>query len=275
MKYLRVKINGEEIEYFVNGKGKNIIFIHGLGSSAKVWKKVINRLSNKFRCWTISLPKYKDFEIRIYSELIKGFIEKLKIENPYVVGSSLGGLISIDFANRNEIEKMVLVSTPLTRITPKGLKILIESLDKKINEDEFFKRLSEWFLSIIPATKKIMKKNSLKFFTKYIKGIANLDFPFDCSKLKLDEEFILVYGKDDLFLKILHGLEIYEEIGAKKIIVLDSGHSIPTKNPKKLSEIIENFFSDKPKDIIEVIVEFISESLEKLFDFIANFLNYK
>ena len=81
MKYPTVKIKGKEIEYFVKGDGKDIIFIHGLGSSLNIWKKAIDKLSKKFRCWAISLPEYEDFKIRRYSELIEIFIEKLKIQN--------------------------------------------------------------------------------------------------------------------------------------------------------------------------------------------------
>ena len=268
MKYPTVKINGKEIEYFVKGEGKDIIFIHGLGSSLKTWKKTINKISNKFRCWVISLPEFKDFKIRRYSELIEIFIEKLKIQDPYIVGSSLGGLISIDLADRNEIGKMILVSTPLTRITPKGLKKLANSLDDKINDDEFFKKLSKWLLLRIPFTKDRLKKISIKSLVNYARGIVDMDFPFDCSKLKLDEEFILVYGKDDFILKLLHGLDLYEEIGAEKIIVLDSNHSIPTKNPKKLADIIENFFTERPKSSLEDFVEFSIDSLKELLEFV-------
>ncbi len=268
MKYPTVKIDGKEIEYFVKGEGKDIIFIHGLGSSLKIWKKTVNKIPNKFRCWAISLPMYKDFKIRRYSELIEIFIEKLKIQNPYIVGSSLGGLISIDLADRNEIGKMVLVSTPLTRITPKGLKMLIDSLDDKINEDESFEELSKWLLSRIPFTRNQLKKISIKSLVNYVRGIVDMNFPFDCSKLKLDEKFILVYGKDDFILKVLHGLDLYEEIGAEKIIVLDSDHFIPTKNPKKLADIIENFFTERPKSSLEDFVEFGVDYLKELLEFV-------
>ena len=267
MKYPTVKINGKEIEYFVKGEGKEIIFIHGLGGSLKIWKKTVTEISNKFKCWVISLPEYKDFKIRRYSELIEIFIEKLKIQDPYIIGHSLGGLISIDLADRNEIGKMILVSTPLTRITPKGLKKLTDSLDDKINEDELFKELSEWLFSRIPFTKDRFEKTSIKSFLNYAKGIIGMDFPFDCSKLKLDEKFILVYGKDDFILKVLHGLDLYEEIGAEKIVVLDSNHSIPTKNPKKLADIIENFFTERPKSSLEDFVEFSVDSFKELLEF--------
>ena len=65
-------------------------------------------------------------------------------------------------------------------------------------------------------------------------------------------------------MKILHGLDLYEEIGAEKIIVLDSNHFIPTKNPKKLADIIENFFTERPKTSLEDFVEFSIDSLKEL-----------
>jgi len=170
---------------------------------------------------------------------------------------------------------MVLISTPLARITPKGLKTLVESLDDKINENILFNKSSKWFFSRIPNVREIIGKSSIESFSNYSRGVVDLDFPFDASKLKLDERFILVYGKNDFLLKLLHGTELYEKIGAEKIIILDSDHSIPTKKPKKLSEIIENFFTEEPNDFLEVMVGSILQSIESLFDFIESFLKSK
>jgi pimeloyl-ACP methyl ester carboxylesterase len=271
MRAKSVSIGGKKVKYVVKGEGQDIIFIHGMGGSHKGWEKVIKKVSKKFKCWAISLPGYRDFKIRRYAELIEEFIKKMEIKSPYIVGHSLGGLISIDFANRNSPEKMVLVAAPLTRITPEGLRNLFEVLNEKINENKKFESFAEWFLKRIPVTENQIKKLSFHVLLKYVKGIIEQDFPFNVNKLDLKNEFMLVYGKKDSILKIIHGLDLYEEIGAEKIVIIDAGHYIPSENSNELSEIIIEFFSEKPKSDLEDIIKTSIEGVDNLLSFIKDF----
>lgn len=128
-----------KLAYVDEGNGKQtIIFIHGLGSYLKAWQKNIEGLKDQYRCIAIDLPGYgksskkaHSGKMSFYAEVIKNFIDKLKLENVVLAGHSMGGQIAMMAAVNypESIQKLILVD-------PAGF-------------EEFTEGQKEWFREVM------------------------------------------------------------------------------------------------------------------------------
>ncbi|SDN44462.1 Pimeloyl-ACP methyl ester carboxylesterase [Psychrobacillus sp. OK028] len=100
-----MKTTNSNIAYKDEGQGEVLLLIHGFCGSSEYWNQVIPHLSENYRVIAIDLPGHgasegndKLQEIEQYALVIKDFIEELKIEKVTMFGHSLGGYITLAFA---------------------------------------------------------------------------------------------------------------------------------------------------------------------------------
>ncbi|HZD36529.1 MAG TPA: alpha/beta hydrolase [Nitrososphaeraceae archaeon] len=137
MKENRVMLNDFEVRYLKSekhnsSKKKNILFIHGLGSSSDRWLDIPDALSRYFRpIVAVDLIGFGgsdkpvvDYTIEYFSKFIRDFIDCKQIWRnnddsdgdsckTIIVGHSLGGHIATKVAieDRDLIEKLVLIDS--------------------------------------------------------------------------------------------------------------------------------------------------------------------
>lgn len=117
-----LNIDNLRICYVEEGKGKNIIFIHGWQSSLRVWQYNLGYfVKNGYRILALDLPGYGksdkpkiNHSIDYFSGILKKIIEKKKMEKVSLICYSMGSFIGIDLALKypQEIESLVLVGAP-------------------------------------------------------------------------------------------------------------------------------------------------------------------
>ena len=115
-----LQIDEHKIRYLESGTSKNtLVLIHGLGASAERWTNVIPIFTDNFRVVVPDLIGFGysdkptvDYTLDFFSEFLEKFFIASNIECPNIIGSSLGGQISAEYASSHsqEIEKLVLVS---------------------------------------------------------------------------------------------------------------------------------------------------------------------
>ena len=110
-----------EIAYFDLGKwSETLICIHGLGSNKKAFSKNIDYLSHYIRVIALDLPNYGNSSkgdypstLKFFSEIIKDFIQELKLDKVILCGHSMGGQIAILTAlNFPDIVKKLILIAP-------------------------------------------------------------------------------------------------------------------------------------------------------------------
>ena len=98
-----IKIDDKKVHFYVQGKGKIIIFIHGWGADW-IQEEIdsVKSLNKYFRSIFVELPGSGDSDpleikhtIKNYSDFLYNFIGKLKLCKVYLVGHSMGALIAI------------------------------------------------------------------------------------------------------------------------------------------------------------------------------------
>jgi pimeloyl-ACP methyl ester carboxylesterase len=98
--------HSSKIFYRIVGKGRPVILIHGFGEDGDIWQKQIEFLKDQFQLIIPDLPGsgkselVKDADIETYSEIIKAIIVEEDIEICTMLGHSLGGYITLAFAEK-------------------------------------------------------------------------------------------------------------------------------------------------------------------------------
>jgi esterase len=99
------------------GNGHPILFLHGGGINAHTWDVVCLMLRERYRCIALDQRGHGDSEwspaidygIETQVRDVEGFIEKLDLDNPLLVGQSMGGLNAIAYAVRHSTKLKGLV----------------------------------------------------------------------------------------------------------------------------------------------------------------------
>jgi len=111
-----------------SGSGAPLLLIHGLFDSLETWEKLIPRLSGGFKAYAVDLPAFgKSLLPRQWKEGLSGILDELfafldarKISKISLLGSSMGGGLSLAFAEQfpERIERIALLNPYALPVVP-------------------------------------------------------------------------------------------------------------------------------------------------------------
>jgi pimeloyl-ACP methyl ester carboxylesterase len=101
------QVSGTSLHYVRGGQGPAVILIHGFPEDWVEYRAIMPRLAKRFTVVAVDLPGigrsapanggYDPANLAAY---IRGLGDALKLEQPYVVGHDLGGLVAYAYARR-------------------------------------------------------------------------------------------------------------------------------------------------------------------------------
>jgi len=110
----KIQSNGINLYYEVNGKGQPLLFIHGLGSSARDWELQVKEFSKTYQVITFDLRGHGQsdkpagpYSLPMFAADTAGLLKSFAVESAHVVGLSLGGGVAFQLA----IDFQALVKT--------------------------------------------------------------------------------------------------------------------------------------------------------------------
>lgn len=97
---------GASIHYRATGKGVPVVLIHGFGEDQTIWEDFIPMLPTDFQYITFDLPGAGRSDVMVkcsiaeMAEILKRLLEHLAVEKAIVIGHSMGGYVSLAFAEK-------------------------------------------------------------------------------------------------------------------------------------------------------------------------------
>ena len=173
-----------------------IVLLHGWGQNIQMMQMLGEPFKNEYRIIVVDLPGFglseepkKAMGVDGYTNLIEKLLKELNIKNPILIGHSFGGRISVKYASRNDVKKVILLSPALKGHDKKGLKTKVLKSLKKVPG---INKLEGWAKNHIgsrdyKAASPIMKEVLVK--------TVNEDLSLDAKKIKAP--VILIYGDLD------------------------------------------------------------------------------
>lgn len=231
-----IEINSKKFFYSESGKGPTIVFIHGWLESHTTFTNISKLLSTKYRCILIDLPGFGQSDaidkvtLNKISTTLEKVLDKIGVNKYYLVGHSLGGAVTLVYADKHkeEVKKIVLISPFVTfKQFSKSVFYLIRNIiPVVIHKILNWKRPNLYAINAF----KIMYLLSDTDLYKYLRRVR--------------KDILLVYGTKDSLLSIR---PLQPLLGIMNNIHLaifeDVRHYIFTYNSEELAQKIDLFFS--------------------------------
>lgn len=104
-----IDVRGLRIAYERAGTGPAVVLLHGyVGDGSTTWRSQIDALSDDFTMVAWDAPGAgssgdppESFGMAEYSDCLAGFVGRLGLDRPVIVGLSFGGALAIDFGRRH------------------------------------------------------------------------------------------------------------------------------------------------------------------------------
>lgn len=114
----QITVNSTPISYTVEGNPASppLILMHGWGCTHSTVESIARTAAATHRVYNIDLPGFGEspepttvWGVEEYTAAIEEFCRQLSLSSPTLIGHSFGGRISILFASRNDVDKVILV----------------------------------------------------------------------------------------------------------------------------------------------------------------------
>ena len=240
-------INNLKVNYELYGNGKDtIVLLHGWGQNIEMMKPLGDAFSKEYQILIVDLPGFGKSEepdavwsMYDYVDFIHELILDLKIKNPILIGHSFGGKISLIYASKYDVKKLVLLASPFKKEIQKvSLKTRMLKTAKKIpglNKLEGF------------AKKHIGSKDyreASDFMRKILVEHVNLDVSLDAKKIICPT--LLIWGTLDKAVPIERAYELEKLISDAGVVVYEGcTHYAYLERLGQTINVLRSFFGGK------------------------------
>ncbi|MBT2655743.1 alpha/beta hydrolase [Bacillus sp. ISL-18] len=257
METKNIAVNNSTISYIDQGKGQPIILLHGFCGSSAYWSEVVPVLSEYYRVIAPDLPGHGDskthlenYSIEDIADILKEFLDKLNIGQAAMFGHSLGGYITLAFAEKysQSLSCFSLVHSTaypdseeakkgrtanIEKVNHEGIKTLIDGLVPKLFSPE---HLNEEY---VETAKQIGYRTPPEGAIHTLGAMR--DRPDRNSVLESTSlPVLLIAGEQDQIIPSEKTFSV-SKANIKQTIIKDSGHMSMYEHPRELIAAIKDF----------------------------------
>jgi len=279
-----VGLGEARVAYYEEGGGEPLVLLHGCPFSSFVWRKVIPRLSPRYRCLAPDLlglgdtetSEGADWSLRAQAAMVVGFLDALGIERTHVVGHDHGGAVAQLLAAEHpeRIDRLVISNAEAYDNWPSAE----ERPFVRATQVPLLGDLILWAWSRRPMFRLTLKEAkavhdpkvlSAELLDGYVR--ANLSDRHRREKTKrflagqfdpennrtttdlldglrrFDRPTLLVWARDDPHFGSEWGERLYRDIpGAVRFELLpETGHLLMEEKPERFAALVGNFLAEQ------------------------------
>lgn len=255
-----IDVDGNKIRFLETGHSKStLVLVHGLGASAERWNKVIPFFAKDYHLivpdligFGLSDKPLVDYTTDFFSEFLNKFLESNGIENPYIIGSSLGGQVTAEYASKyTNLSKLTLVSPSgvMKQSTPALDAYIMAALyPNEPNAKNAFEMMEGSGIEADPEIvesfiERMKMPNAKMAFMSTILGLKNAEII--TTKLQtINVPTLIIWGSDDPVIPLKHADGFVSSIKDCRFYRMDGcGHTPYVQSPKEFSEIVLDFLN--------------------------------
>ena len=244
---------------------KSILLLHGLGGSLERWSKIIPFFSNNYRLiipdivgFGYSDKPHVEYSIEFFIKFIENFIQALNIDNLYVIGSSFGGLLALEFAIKfpKKVNKLVLLSPAgmMNRVTP-TLNLYISAALYPT-----FYNVATAYYEMVYDPRSVTEASIRDFINRMSLNNAKYAFmstlislknnPDLKDRLKINIPTLLIWGKDDQLMPLKYAKD-FKIPNSKLVIFNNCGHYPHVEKVEEFNKTVFQFLNNDLYNINE------------------------
>lgn len=246
------------------GQGQPIIFLHGIFGSSDNWLTQARLLSAGYHTYALDLrnhgqsPHDDQFDYPAMAADVLEFMETNRVEDPVIIGHSMGGKVAMNFAVKypEKLKALVVVDIAPKLYDMKHYAILdgltAIPIDEVTSRGEADERLSAYVPE--PGVRQFLLKNLQRKPEGGFKWKLNLPvIAANIEKIGLDVQSqrpferptLFVRGKRSNYIRDEDISRIREVFPSAELETLDTGHWVPAEKPKEFVEVVTEWLSRK------------------------------
>ena len=268
----RVEVDGRAVSVVdTGGDGPPLLWVHGLGGIWQNWLLNIPAFMDTHRCVAIDLPGFggsdvpaDEISIGGLARIVDRLCDLLEIDEPVVIGNSMGGFVGAELAVSfpTRVSKLVLVaaaglSTEHLRREPllagaRAFAVLTARTGLRgdpVVRRRRLRRVALQFvvryperLSVPLATELVQGANAPGFIPAF--G-ALMGYSFRDKLERIEVPVLIVWGRNDMLVPV-EDAEMFEHLigdNADSVIFEDTGHLPMLERPTRFNELLAGFLA--------------------------------
>lgn len=232
-----------------------IVFIHGSGDSARIWRLQLEQLHNDRQVYAIDLPGHGErpdtlpveATVLDYARAVRGIIQdELHLDRAIIAGHSLGGAIALAMALEyaSELEGLILIGTGARlRVHPSLLEAARE------RPEEARRQLGE--MAVTPAHVSTILQTIIHEQVPpgphiLYRDLAACDVFDVMARLgEISLPTLIICGADDRLTPVKYSQFLHEHVpGSTLRIIPGAGHYVMREQPEVVNLAIQKWLED-------------------------------
>lgn len=259
---MRASVNGVELNYRDEGRGRPVVLLHGLGNTLYSWEGVARSLRTTYRVIRYDLRgsgasgvPSGPYEPTDFTADLRGLLDELEVESAHVVGHSLGSLIAARLAaDRPErVRSVSLVGTGPG--IPEDEEADRLAVARSVEEDgmatlpdtESVGAFSDHELATRPELlglyHELLRSNDPAGYAAALRGMVAFDL--EDRLAGIGAPALLVVGEADTTTPPVGAFLVARQLEDAHVVVFpDVGHLVPLTAPKDLAAELHEFLAN-------------------------------
>ena len=242
------------------GKGFPLVLVHGFLGSSKMWEPQINFFKDYFRVITPDLPGFGKSNqakphnnIQTIANLLLDCLDEKKIDQFYLLGHSMGGMIVQEMAKKrgDKISKLVCYSTGPRGEMPGRFETVEQSrknLKKKGLETTAKNIVKTWFVKgenakYFDICIEAGKQTSIETVDNALIAFKNWNGVDTLRNIK--NETLIVWGDKDKSYNLEQIRTLEKNIVKNKLVIFKNcAHNVHLEQPDKFNKTIRDYLKN-------------------------------
>lgn len=264
-----IDVNGIKTAYYRAGKGtQEVLFLHGWGSSGRLWLRSMWTLRHQYKTYAVDLPGFGDsdappfdwYTVQNYTDHIAAFCETLNIRPYAVVGHSLGGRIMFDLALKYpELAEHLIGVAPavtgrlgfnLDLFLVRGVGQTMMGLSRRVWSVGMAGAMSHYWAprylgsEAVKRTTEDLQRSRWRAVVGSLQTMVGEDFSHNLSQI--DKPTLLICGKRDITIPPDDSRLASVLLPDARLVVLDHVHHQPTDEaPDRYLAELQDFLTER------------------------------
>lgn len=245
---MKKRIKDVDINYirYGNEEGPDVVLLHGWGQNIAMMQPIGNALQKEFNITIVDLPGYGEsteplfpWQVSDYAECINELLVSINVQNPILIGHSFGGKISLLYASKYEVQKLVLFGSPFKKEIQKlstKTKIL-----KQLKKVPILNKLEGFAKKHIGSEDYRKASDTMR---KILVNTVNLDITEDVKKINCPT--LIVWGTLDEAVSIERAYELEKLIKDSGVVIYENcTHYAYLENLNQTINVLYSFLGGK------------------------------
>ena len=256
---MKVKANGIQINYEIEGSGPWVVMSHSLACTISMWDEQAEALKSKYKVLRYDTRGHGGsdapsgpYTLDQFADDLHGLLGALGVTHPHFVGLSMGGMIGMTYALKHPgVFKSLAVCDSSSRIPVEArpiwedrIKIATEQGMAPLVEPTLKRWFTEPFLatrnSVVERVAALIRNTPVQGYAGCCQAIAKLDITDRIGAIKTPVQVIV--GDKDVGTPVAMSEVIHKQISGSELVVIpDASHLSNLEQPVAFNAALLRF----------------------------------